>query len=253
MLSLISPAKSLNFDINLKGLKVTQPLFKKQTAVLANILRGYSASNIKRLMGISDKLAELNFERYQQFSSPGFVAKPAISVFNGDVYRYLDVTSLNAASLDFLSQHAAILSGLYGLLRPTDLMQAYRLEMGSKLPTEQGNNLYDFWGDKITQKINSILAQHKNPCILNLASNEYITALQKDKLKYPCIDVQFKVKKDDRYKVIGIEAKRARGAMLRAIAENKIDKPEDLLALNINNYKYKASLSQENIVVFVRN
>ena len=252
MLSVISPAKSLDFDVTLKGFKATQPLFKAQSQTLANILHAYSAIDIKKLMGISDKLAELNFNRYQNFSSQAALKKPAIGVFTGDVYRYLDVATLPKESLNFLSEHAAILSGLYGLLRPSDLMQAYRLEMGTKLKTEFGKNLYEFWGDKITQKINSILSKHKNPSLLNLASNEYISALHKDKLRYPCFDVQFKVKKDGKYKVVGIEAKRARGAMLRAIAENKIDNPEGLIDLTVNAYKYNSKLSTDMALVFVK-
>ena len=253
VLSIISPAKSLDFDACFKALKATQPLFKNDTSALVKILSKHSVPQLKKLMSLSDKLAELNFSRYQNFSTTKSPVKSAASVFTGDVYRYLNAASLDKKSLDFLVEHAAILSGLYGLLRPSDLMQAYRLEMGTKLKTERGKNLYDFWGDKITLKINSILSKHENPYLLNLASKEYMSAVQKDKLKYPCVDVQFKVKKDDKYKIIGIEAKRARGAMLRAIAENKIDDPEGILDLSVNSYKYRAGLSSDLNLVFVRN
>jgi uncharacterized protein len=252
MLSIISPAKSLDFDANINGLQITNPIFNTDSTELVGVLKSFSQADIKKLMHLSDKLAELNFSRYQGFADNTKVAKAAISVFKGDVYRYLDAHSFDNASLEFINEHALILSGLYGLLRPSDLMQPYRLEMGTKLATERGKNLYEFWGDKITQKINSILSKHKNQYLLNLASNEYISAVKKDKLKYPCIDVQFKVKKDNKYKIVGIEAKRARGAMLRAITENKIDKPEDILALNINSYEYAPALSSESNYVFTR-
>ena len=166
MLSIISPAKSLDFDASIACLNASSPLFKSDTAELVGVLKKLSQNDIKKLMHLSDKLAELNFSRYQSFTSNSKAAKAAISVFKGDVYRYLDAHSLDSASLEFINEHALILSGLYGLLRPSDLMQAYRLEMGTKLATERGKNLYEFWGDKITQKINAILSKHKNQYLL---------------------------------------------------------------------------------------
>jgi len=254
MLIVISPAKKLDYETPAKTKVFTQPDYMGDSKLLINELRKFCALDIMDLMKLSLKLAELNFDRYEAWKPKCTEknAKQSILAFQGDVYQGLDAASLSAAELKFAQQHLRILSGLYGILRPLDLMQPYRLEMGTKLKTARGNNLYDFWGNTITEGLNKQLKKLKTDALINLASNEYFKSVKPKELNAEIITPAFKEFKNGDYKMIGIYAKRARGLMSRYIIQNKLTNPEDLKDFHEEGYKFNSKLSKGNNWVFTR-
>ena len=253
MYVLISPAKKLHNDTSLiEGM--THPSLLEDSELLVTEARRKTVPELQKLMGISDKLATLNVQRFKSFSTPFTPdnAKPAVLMFAGDTYVGLDATSLTEKDLEYAQQHLGILSGLYGLLRPKDLMQAYRLEMGTKMKTKRGGNLYSFWGDKITQQINAHLKSHEKKAVINLASKEYFSSVHEDKLLGTVITPVFKENRNGKLKIISFSAKRARGTMARYIIKNRIEEPEGLLSFREDGYRYQQDLSDEQNWVFVR-
>jgi len=254
MLIVLSPAKSLDFKTPVQVKATTIPNFIPDSSALIADLKKLAPQDVADLMGISDQLAVLNVGRYRDWSKK-FTAtnsKPAIFAFNGDVYDGFDVRSLNAKSLDFAQDHIRILSGLYGILRPLDLMQAYRLEMGTSLKTSRGKDLYAFWGSKLTQALRELLEQEKKPALLNLASEEYFKAIQAKDLGCPVISPVFQDEKDGKYKIISFYAKRARGLMARFVVENRLTNIADITQFNLDGYRYAASESTVSKPVFRR-
>lgn len=245
MLTIISPAKTLDFSDNYpKNIKTTEPCFYNESHELLDILKKYSAQDICKLMSISPKLGELNYNRFQNFQSAQ--TKPALYAYKGDVYEGFELEKYTIEDLNFANENLAIISGLYGFLKPLDLIAPYRLEMSIKLPNKMGKNLYDFWQKKITKKLEEI----KTEVIINLASLEYSSAIEK--LNKKIINISFKEKQNDKYKIIGIHAKKARGVMADYIILNKIINPKDIKSFNLNNYNYSPEFSSEEEYVFVR-
>lgn len=253
MLTVISPAKTLDFETTSQLKDYTQPVFLKQSQQLVSALKALSANEIASLMKVSDKLAGLNMARFQQWQTPFTPdnAKQAILAFQGDVYTGLDAQTLDKKSIEFAQQHLRILSGLYGVLKPLDLMQAYRLEMGTSFETKQGKDLYAFWGDKILQEIMADPVM-KEGILINLASNEYFKAIDAKKLNATVITPIFKDLKNGQYKLISFYAKKARGLMSRYIIDNKIDTPEKLKDFDSAGYYFSKKMSQEKEWVFLR-
>ena len=254
MLIVVSPAKTLDFESTPVTATHTQPDFLEHSATLITTLRQLSALDLAELMKISMSLAELNFERYYQWCPPFGPdnAKQAALAFKGDVYTGLDAQSLDEADLAFAQQHLRILSGLYGLLRPLDLIQAYRLEMGTRLKNPRGNNLYQFWGDIITDAINTQLRAQGDDILVNLASNEYFRAVQAKRLAGRIITPEFKELKDDGYRMIGFYAKRARGMMSRFVIRERLTDVEGLKDFGAGGYHYNPQLSGPTNWVFTR-
>lgn len=254
MLIVVSPAKTLDFETPAKTETYSQPRFLDQSKKLVTEMRKMAPLDISNLMGISDKLASLNAARYEQWQQPFTTtnAKQAVLAFKGDVYTGLDAETLSDKDLSFAQEHLRILSGLYGVLRPLDLMQPYRLEMGIKLANEKGPNLYSFWGDEITDSINQELAESSNPVLINLASNEYFKSVKPKKLKAEVITPVFKDEKNGKYKIISFYAKKARGLMTRYIIDNRIDSPESLKAFDVEGYYFKPEESNSKEWVFYR-
>lgn len=248
----ISPAKSLNFETAAPTSLHTQGLFLKEAEKLSGILKKKSAKSISKLMHVSDNLGQLNYERNQAWSLPFTLenAKQAIYAFSGDVFRGLDVMSLPSNKIPQLQDKLRILSGQYGLLKPLDLMQAYRLEMGKKLKVGRKDNLYQFWGSTITNSLNEEL--NENELFVNLASNEYFKAIKPKELKTKIITPVFKDFKNGEYKTIMTFAKLARGYMVRYIIENDIETIEGLKGFDVERYKYDDNLSTDTELVFTR-
>ena len=255
MLVVISPAKTLDFDSTYPDTKITRPRMLKASSELVEQLRQFSSGDLQDLMGISEKLGDLNAERYQQWHTPFNKknAKAAMFAFQGDVYLGLDANQFDQKALDFAQQHLRILSGLYGVLRPLDLIQAYRLEMGTTLKNEHGESLYDFWGDTITKTINKDLKAIKSQTLINLASNEYFGSIKNDVLKAEVITPVFKDYKNGKYKILSFFAKKARGAMSAHIINNQISDPAQLKRARPDGYRYSANDSDENKWVYLRN
>ncbi len=254
MLMVISPAKTLDYTSPLATEKYSQPRFLEQSSQLIEILREFSPSELAKLMKLSDKLAGLNVARFTEWQ-PEFTldnARQAILAFKGDVYTGLDAASLSAADFDYAQQHLRILSGLYGVLRPLDLMQPYRLEMGTRLENSEGKNLYEFWGERLTDSLNQCLAEQKTSVLLNLASNEYFKAVKPKLLNGTLINVDFKDLKNDQYKIISFYAKKARGVMARYVIQHKIDSVEALKNFTEQGYYYSAEQSKPDHLVFLR-
>ena len=256
MLTLISPAKALDFDNPSITAKTSTPVFGQQTRELVSIMRDKSASDLRKMMSISPKLAELNVERYKSFklrpSNATAGLKQAVLAFHGDVYMGLEATSFTERDFTYAQKHLRILSGLYGLLRPLDMIQPYRLEMGSKLKNPKGSSLLDFWGDQITQRLNTELKDHQNKTLVNLTSKEYFKSVQPDLLPGNLITPVFKDYSNGTYKVLMFYAKNARGAMAAWIVKNRINKPEDLKAFDLDDYGYNEAYSNEFTWVFTR-
>jgi len=248
----VSPAKSLDFESKLPTQKFSQPEFLEQTQKLNSFLKKKSPKQLSKLMSISDKLAELNWQRNQEWETPFTLenSRQAIYAFNGDVYIGIDGYTIPVEKLDQLQDKLRILSGHYGILKPLDLMQAYRLEMGTKLKIGRKENLYQFWGDTLTKKLNNELKADE--VFVNLASNEYFKVIQPKKLKVPVITPIFKDYKDGKLKMISFFAKKARGLMVRYIIDNSIEKAEDLKRFNYDGYLFDENLSTENDYVFTR-
>jgi uncharacterized protein len=254
MLFLLSPAKSLDYETPVGDVPHTLPQFVPQSQALIEVLRQKSPQQIAELMDLSDALSALNVARYEAWH-PKFTAKnskQAVLAFNGDVYEGLDAKTLTAKQLDWAQNHVCILSGLYGVLRPLDWMQPYRLEMGTTLQTDKGSNLYKFWGPQIAEHLNERLATEKTPVIVNLASQEYFKAVDRKTLKARVIECVFEDFKGGKYKVISFNAKRARGLMARYAIKNKIAKPEGLLKFDLEGYAYDAGASEPDRLVFRR-
>lgn len=252
MLILLSPAKTL--DMTPVAAETTQPRLLEDTRKLADALRKKSPNKLRDMMHISENLAELNYQRYQDFHLPftSENAKPAVLAFRGDVYQDLEADSFSAKEMAFANRQLRILSGLYGVLRPNDLMQAYRLEMGTKLKSRRGSNLYDFWGDRITKILNTDLAEQGENLILNLASQEYFKSVNAKKLEGRVLTAHFKEAHNGKYRVVAFNAKRARGRMARLITLEGITTAEPLKELVVNDYVYNEDLSKENDWVWVR-
>lgn len=254
MLMLLSPAKAMNFDAVPDAPKATSPTLKKDMAEIAGVAKKLKKADIKKLMGISDNLANLNYERFQALKTTGRVtgAKQAALTFAGDVYRGLDANSLKPEDLEYAQDHLRILSGLYGLLRPLDGVQPYRLEMGSRLKNPRGSNLHAFWGPVIAKELDKTAKGHDDPTIVCLASNEYAKAVDRKALKSPFIMMNFKEVKDGKTRAMMIFVKQARGMMARWAIENRIDRAEDLKKFNIGGYKFSKHLSSDEEWVFTR-
>jgi len=253
MLALISPAKTLDFSPSPIKKYTTSP-FTKESKELVGILKKKSAEDLKQLMGVSDKIAELNVERFQSFKTPfnSDNAKQAVLAFRGDVYTGLDADSFDEADLAFAQEHLRILSGLYGILKPLDLMQPYRLEMGTKLTNKQGKNLYEFWHEKITDRLNEDIEASDSKVIVNLASKEYFKSVKPKLLKGDLYNVNFKEDKNGTYKIVAFFAKKARGMMCNYIIKNKITNPEHLKGFDYEGYTYSEDLSTEREFIFIR-
>ncbi len=254
MLFLLSPAKSLDYDTPAGDVPHTQPLFVKQSAELISLLREKSPQDIAELMSLSDALSGLNVARYQAWS-PKFTAKnakQAVLAFNGDVYEGLDARTLKADDLAWAQEHVCILSGLYGVLRPLDWMQPYRLEMGTQLANAKGNNLYKFWGTQIADYLNQRLQADKTPVVVNLASQEYFKSVDQKILKARVIECVFEDYKGGKYKIISFLAKRARGLMARYAATHHVSTPKQLEKFNLEGYAFDAAASQPDRLVFRR-
>ncbi|GAB3242302.1 YaaA family protein [Chitinimonas naiadis] len=254
MLFVLSPAKTLDFETPAQTRKFTLPEFTEHSSRLIEVLKQKSPAEIGQLMSISDPLAALNVARYQAWS-PEFTpanSKQAIFAFMGDVYEGLDAASLASKDLDRAQQKLRILSGLYGLLRPLDLMQPYRLEMGTRLASPGGKNLYEFWGDTITDALNLELATQKSPVLVNLASDEYFKSVKPRKLKARLVECVFEDFKNGKYKIISFYAKRARGLMARYALQHRIDKVDGLRDFDVDGYRYEAEISSPDRLIFRR-
>jgi len=264
MLYLLSPAKKLDYDTPLRSARHTQPLFAEEAAELIAILKTKSVQDVAALMNLSPALAELNAARYRAWR-PEFTlenARPAVLAFNGDVYEGLDVTTLTPADLDWAQTHVAILSGLYGVLRPLDLMQPYRLEMGTRLANPRGKNLYEFWGERIAQYLRARLQEQKQeqtqeqqddpPVIVNLASEEYFKSVALDALQARVVQCVFQDWKNGAWKIISFHAKRARGLMARYAIEARIADPIGLRGFASEGYRWDAGASTDERLVFRR-
>ncbi|MDX8407357.1 MAG: peroxide stress protein YaaA, partial [Mariprofundaceae bacterium] len=252
MLLIVSPAKKLDIEKPAPLQTFSQPQYLDEAARLIGILRELDSFQIADLMKLSIKLADLNMARYQQWHTP-FTAdnsKQAIFAFQGDVYQGMDAASMSEDDIDFAQRHLRILSGLYGLLRPLDLMQAYRLEMGTRLNNPRGRDLYAFWGEIITEALNQALAEQGDNILINLASNEYFRAVHPSALKAEIITPQFKELRGDRYKIISFSAKKARGMMSRYIIKHHLQDPEAIKAFDADGYNYNPELSEGNNWVF---
>jgi cytoplasmic iron level regulating protein YaaA (DUF328/UPF0246 family) len=254
MLVVVSPAKNLDYQTPAVTQEFTQPELLKHSKELITRCRKLSPAKISSLMKISDKLAGLNADRYASWAMPFDQnnAKQAVLAFNGDVYTGLDAASFTKDDFAFAQQHMRILSGLYGLLKPLDLMQAYRLEMGTKLDTKKGTNLYQFWGDIITQKLNDALQEQGDKILVNLASNEYFKSVKPSKLDGQIITPVFKDCKNGQYKVISFFAKKARGMMARYILQNRLSEARQLEEFDLAGYRFNNAMSKTNEPVFIR-
>lgn len=257
MLFLLSPAKSLDYDTptppNLAP-ALTRPQFLDDTAALIDILRTQSVADVQGLMDLSEPLARLNVDRYQAWR-PRFTdknSKPAVLAFNGDVYDGLAAKTLDADDLAWAQQHVRMLSGLYGILRPLDRMQPYRLEMGTRLANPHGASLYDYWGDRLALHLNKLARGEKAPVIVNLASQEYFRAADRPVLKPRVIDCQFEDWKNGEYKIISFFAKRARGLMARYAIQHRLETPEGLKGFNLDGYRLAPEASSPDRLVFRR-
>jgi len=253
MIFLISPAKSLDFESASLSDEYTQPDFLNESQQLIGVMREYDWPSIAGLMKVSENISKLNVQRFTDWCQPFDIqnAKQAVFAFNGDVYNGIAVETMKAEQLRYIQSNLRILSGLYGLLRPMDLIQAYRLEMGIKLVNPKGKNLYEFWGDKITGKINAQL-DVQCPALVNLASNEYYKSVRSKNIKANIITPIFKDEKKGVYKIISFYAKKARGLMVRYAADNLIVNPEDLKGFDYEGYQYSQSESSETEWVFTR-
>lgn len=252
MIVVLSPAKSLDYESPVGIKKSTQPLFIEQAAGLVDVLRPMSPQRISELMSVSDKLGVLNATRYSQWSTHFTAenARQALLAFNGDVYDGLNAQTLDAKSIDFAQKHIRILSGLYGVLRPLDLMQPYRLEMGTKLPNPKGKDLYAYWKDTIAPTLNAELSDRD--VLLNLASDEYFKSVNVKVLKARVVQAVFQDEKAGHYKIISFFAKKARGLMARYIIDHRITDVERIKAFNTAGYAYSPEQSTEDTWVFRR-
>ena len=250
MLVVISPAKKLDYSSSVEAPLLSQPALLDHAQELSQGLKKLAPQDISSLMHLSDKLGTLNYERFQEWQTPFNAdnARAAVLAFKGDVYQGLDADNMSAADLHWAQDHLRILSGLYGVLRPLDLMQAYRLEMGTKFATPRGKDLYQFWGDIITGELNQL----DSSVLVNLASNEYFKAVRKKDITARIVTPVFMDMKDDKYKIISFYAKKARGMMSRYIIQNRITEIEQINQFDSDGYRYNAALSEADAPVFLR-
>lgn len=250
MLVVISPAKKLDYSSSIEAPLLSQPALLDHAQELSQGLKKLAPQDISSLMHLSDKLGTLNYERFQEWQTPFNAdnARAAVLAFKGDVYQGLDADNMSAADLHWAQDHLRILSGLYGVLRPLDLMQAYRLEMGTKFATPRGKDLYQFWGDIITGELNQL----DSSVLVNLASNEYFKAVRKKDITARIVTPVFMDMKDDKYKIISFYAKKARGMMSRYIIQNRITEIEQINQFDSDGYRYNAALSEADAPVFLR-
>jgi len=251
MLAVISPAKKLNYDAISGDIPATMPEFQTDATRLARTAKQLPLKGLRKLMDISDDLARLNRDRFQAFEpeSNAKNSKQAALAFDGDTYQGLQAETFDADDLTYAQEHLRILSGLYGLLRPLDLMQPYRLEMGSSLKTRRGSNLYAYWGDQLAKTLDQTA---QGSPIINLASSEYFKAAKEAKIKSPVITCAFKEEQGNELKMIGFFAKRARGAMARFVIQNRVDKLEGLKDFNLDGYGFRDDLSEQGTFMFTR-
>lgn len=254
MLTVISPAKTLDYESPLPPHHAAQPRLLAHSAELIERARALSADDLSRLMKVSDKIAALNEQRFSEWSTPFTEAnaRPAIFAFKGDVYAGMDIASFSAGDMDAAQRRLRILSGLYGVLRPLDLMQPYRLEMGTKLDNARGRNLYQFWGERITEQLSEDMRAADTDILVNLASNEYFKAVKPKQLPGPAIEPVFQDEKNGQYKVIAFRAKKARGSMAAWMLRENITRPEDLHEYAEDGYRYAPEASSEYKPVFRR-
>jgi len=248
----ISPAKSLDFESALPTEKFTKSAFMTESRAINKVIKQKKPKDLSELMDISEKLADLNWQRNKKWKTPFTPenARPAVYAFNGDVYQGLDVYSIPLEKLDELQSSLRILSGLYGILKPLDLIQPYRLEMGTQLPIGEDHNLYEFWKQKLTKALNKELK--KGELFINLASQEYFSAIDAKALKVPVITPEFKDLKDGKLKIISFFAKKARGLMVRYIIDTNAKTIDDLKGFNYEGYRFDTNLSKGNTLVFTR-
>lgn len=254
MLTLLSPAKSLDFSPVREGLPLTEPRFEHDIEVLMKRCKTLSVNSLKKLMSLSQPLAELNRERFQEMAlpfTPGN-SKPCLLAFQGDVYKGLDAASLNKRDLKYAQNHLRILSGFYGVLRPLDLIQPYRLEMGTRLSTGRGSNLYQFWKSRLVDSLNEEHARRPVKAVLNLASNEYFKAVPAKELEPRLVTAVFQEIRDGQPKTISFKAKRARGLMARFQVKHRIDDPKGLEEFGEEGYEFRSDLSEADRLVFTR-
>jgi cytoplasmic iron level regulating protein YaaA (DUF328/UPF0246 family) len=253
MLTVISPAKRLDF-MPVEMSSATDPAFQKEALVLAKTARKLSTSDLQKLMSISEPLAKLNFERFKAFSAApsSDLVKPAVLAFGGDTYQGLQAKTLNESEMAFAQRRLRILSGLYGLLRPMDRIQPYRLEMGSRLQTSRGSNLYEFWGKKLAQALNSEAEAEGTNLLLNCASQEYFGSVDQETLNLTIVEPVFLERKGGVEKVVSFHAKKARGAMARFVVKNRAEMVDDLKDFNTDGYVFQASASKAHRLVFAR-
>ena len=254
MLAVISPAKTLDYESRCPAHDPSQPEFLDEAGEIIGVLKKKTRPQLGDLMSISEKLADLNFQRYKDWSRPFSEdnARAALLAFKGDVYTGFDVENYGKRDFNFAQKHLRILSGLYGLLRPLDLMQPYRLEMGTKLKTKRGGDLYAFWDEKITHAVNRVVADSKGKALINLASNEYFKSIRPKLLECDVITPSFKDLKNGKYKIISFFAKKARGMMCDHMILNRLTKPEELKSFDRAGYRYNEALSKGNTWVFTR-
>jgi len=254
MLVVVSPAKTLDFDSPAHVELASQSDYLSDSQELINTMKSFSPDDVASLMKISGKLAELNVNRYHDWQTPFTThnAKQAVLAFKGDVYTGLDAGTLSEDDLQWAQQRLRILSGLYGMLRPLDLMQAYRLEMGIKLENSRGKNLYEFWGESITQGLNAQLKELNSDILVNLASQEYFKSVQPKLLNAQLITPDFKDFKNGKYKIISFYAKKARGLMTRWIIENRITNAQQLTEFDVAGYRYSKDESNNDKMIFLR-
>ena len=247
MLAILSPAKTLDYETPLKTKLNSQPIYGRESNQLIKTLRTFEPFEVASLMKISDKLADLNHKRYVEWRNKPAESKtrPAALAFKGDVYQGLEAESFNDNDLKFAQRHLRILSGLYGLLRPLDVIQPYRLEMGTKLKTSKGQNLYDYWGTKLTTGLNEALKESKEGTLVNLASNEYFGAVQPKLLEGSLLNIGFKEKRNGQLKFVSFSAKKARGLMAKFIIKERLKTPDDLKNFDLEDYKFNKKLSSE--------
>lgn len=253
MLAILSPAKSLDTTQPTSKPIRTQPVFESDTAILLGVMKKKSPNKLKAMMGISDKLASLNHQRFQTMTVPGAEdGIPASMLFAGDVYRGLDARSLDERGLEWAQENVAILSGFYGLLRPLDRADPYRLEMGTKLKTRRGGSLYEFWGTRLAKRADHLLESHEDKVIVNLASGEYAKAISRKALKADWVDVQFKEVRDGKPRIISFFAKFARGRMARWIVDERVSDRNQLRGFSEEGYRFDSALSSSSSLVFTR-
>ncbi|MBW2485997.1 MAG: peroxide stress protein YaaA [Deltaproteobacteria bacterium] len=254
MIILLNSSKTLDMQLPARITQHSMPKFSAECEILVKVLRKLSVSELAKLMGMSEKLAVLNAERYRNWQRrPGPAnSKQALLAFKGDVFDAMEIESYPLKAFHYAQQHLRILSGLYAILRPLDLIQPYRLEMATKLSTPSGKNLYEFWGDKIHLSLSDLLKREKSGILVNLASLEYFKAVKADRLKATVITPVFKEQQDSSYRVVAIYAKKARGRMCDFMIRNRIKQPENLKSFSLDGYRFRASLSTDTQWVFVR-